>query len=497
MTDPLRPRQFNFSDWQRSFALQAVGLNLAQVTIRDFAGNIRLWTLGMERLYGYTAMEAIGQISHRLLKTVFPRPLPEIEALLRTHGEWSGELLHTTRDGRKIWVSTQWALTVDQESNDFIISEENHDITELKRTRTRQALFLDTFQSSQDAIILKSLDGTILEANLAVERIFGYMPEELIGQSVSLLIPDDLQPQENDIIGEIHKGNRIEHFETIRKRKNGELFEVSLSISPVHNENGKIIGAAKIARDITERNNSHRKMQSLLAELAHLDRVDTMGQMASAIAHELNQPLTALLGYLGAASIILKQRGSDTDPIRTSVEAAKKQAQRSSDVVARLRNYLRPGAGERQNSDFNDLVREAVELGSFGKSLGHIVVDYDLATDIPIVLIDRVQICQVIVNLVRNAVEAMETSPVKVLSVKTKRSPERFLELTVEDSGCGIDPAIQALLFQPFTTSKPHGMGIGLSICRDIVEAHGGRMWVGSKNQGTIFGLMLPLEEEE
>ena len=215
------PSIYTFSTWDISFAAHAAGLDLAQIAIRDLDGTIRLWTRGMQRLYGFSSEEASGQISHHLLKTDFPRPLSDIEKMLFETGEWSGELQHTHRSGRRLVVSTYWTLGRDERAGRHVVSEVNHDVTELKRIRQRHALLADVLESSQDAVIIKTLDGIVTDLNPAAERLYGFRPNELIGKSIFLLYPPELVEQEKAIIDKITDGLRVEHFETVRLRKDG------------------------------------------------------------------------------------------------------------------------------------------------------------------------------------------------------------------------------------------------------------------------------------
>ena len=482
-----------FTTWDLSFAAHAPGFDLAPIAIRDFDGTIRHWTRGMQRLYGYSADEANGRISHRLLRTEFPKALSEIETELLDRREWTGELRHTHRDGQRLVVSAHWSLGEDRRAGRQVISEVNQDITELKRIRMRHALLADVLESSQDAVLIKTLDGTVTDLNPAAEALYGFSAGELLGRSIFLLYPAELIAQEPDIIARIKNGEGIEHFETVRRRKDRSIIEVSLSISPVHDDDGHIVGAAHIARDITEQNAARRRVEGLQVSLAHMGRINTMGQMASALAHELRQPLAALGNYLSAARLIAAKADIDRTQLGVSIERAMQQATRTVDIVSRLQSFMSKGKTERQLADLNAVVEDSVRLGTLDAERSGVSVSLKTDEGIKPLLIDPIQIGQVVVNLVRNAVEAMRDVGVRRLEVATKAT-DAAAEIVVFDTGPGIAADILEKLFQPFVTSKPTGMGMGLSICRELVRAHGGALTASSREGGgTVFTVSLPL----
>ena len=228
-------------------------------------GPIEFWNAGAERLYGFTREEAIGHSSHALLQTKFPVEFSELITHLQNELYWSGQLRHVCKDGREIIVESRLQLL-----DDGTVIEVNRDITERKqieadlREREQQLRWLASIvQSSDDAIVSKNLDGIITSWNKGAERVFGYTAEEAIGQPITLLIPQDRQDEERTILTRIRRGERIEHFETVRQRKHGSLIVASLTVSPVRNAEGKIVGASKIARDITEQKRTSDQIATL------------------------------------------------------------------------------------------------------------------------------------------------------------------------------------------------------------------------------------------
>jgi PAS domain S-box-containing protein len=234
-------------------------------------GPIEFWNAGAERLYGFMQNEAVGRSSHALLQTKFPIDFAELRSQLRDGQSWLGELRHTRKDGSEVVVESRMQLF-----GDGIVLEANRDITArreieaaLRESEQRLRWLASIVESGDDVIVSKSLDGIVTSWNKAAERIFGYSAQEAIGQPITLVIPEDRQSEEREILTRIRRGERIDHFETIRQRKNGSLIEISLTVSPVKDANGKIVGASKIARDITEQKRSQQQIGVLAREAEH------------------------------------------------------------------------------------------------------------------------------------------------------------------------------------------------------------------------------------
>ena len=461
---------------------------------RSFEGEIRYWSRGMERLYGFTADEALGRISRQLLRTEFPRSLDVVEHELLARNEWTGELLHRRRDGEEIIVVSHQSLRPESGGATSLVTEVNNDITEERRHREARLYLASIVETSEDAIVGKTLDGLITTWNRAAEALFGYTAAENVGRPVTLLVPPDRQHEEAMILARLHRGEQLRHYETVRLRKDGSEFAVSLSISPIMNQAGQIVGASKIVRDVTRERQSLSRIQELQAELVHVSRLSTMGQMASAIAHELNQPLTAIGNYAGALNRVLTAGNAAADParVRDIVERIRQQTNRAGDVIRRLRDHVAKRNPVRQPEDVNMVVREAVELGLIGTRNQGLQTTIEFDEAVGAVLLDRVQIGQVVINLVRNAVEAMEASERRALTISTHALPGA-VEIVVTDSGEGLAPEIAGRLFEPFVTSKPSGLGLGLSICRELIEAHGGKLSAApGADGGMAFTIRLP-----
>ena len=281
-------------------------------------------------------------------------------------------------------------------------------------------------------------------------------------------------------------------------RKNGEPVEVSLTVSPMRNTEGRIIGASKIARNIGQRRAQERRIQELQGELLHATRLASAGQLAAALAHELNQPLTAILNYAGVLDeLAAAVAGVQGDMLRDVVKKVTDQTGRAGDIIRRLRGFVAKRELEQEIQDLNRTIEESLALGMVGSSYGNVHLKTGLALDLPPVRIDRVQIQQVMINLLRNAIEAMQNSPKRELQISTARDGTGFVRANVADTGPGLPPEIATTLFQPFITTKGQGLGIGLSICRSIIESHGGKLWVeANESGGTVFSFRLPIAME-
>jgi two-component system, LuxR family, sensor kinase FixL len=478
--------QFN-AEWQ--------AFDLAPVAIRDLDGKIRLWTTGMQHLYGYSAAEAVGRVSHELLKTAFPQPLRDIETEMLDQGTWSGELVHRRRDNGIVVVASLWSLFRAADGTPHAVTEVNSDLTKQKSAEAERLRLASIIESSEDAIIGKNLEGLVTSWNKAAEALFGFTAEEILGRPVAILFPLERVADEQLILERLRRGERVEHYDAVRLRKDGTEVHVSLSISPIRDLAGEIVGASKIARDITDQRRTQERLQETQAELRHVSRLSTMGKMASSLAHELNQPLTATRNYLAALRRLTAAPELDRERIGEIAARAEAQAARAGEVIRNLREFVGKGETNQRPEDLKRVVEEATALALIEAKHKGVTMVMQFDRSLPPVTIDRIQIQQVVVNLVRNAAEAMEGAEPRQLTVSTAwLTAAAAVEIAVADTGPGIAPEVAARLFQPFVTSKKSGMGLGLSICREIVEAHGGTLSARPNvPRGTVFTITLPV----
>jgi two-component system sensor kinase FixL len=348
-----------------------------------------------------------------------------------------------------------------------------------------------------DAMVVIDERGSILSFSAAAEKMFGYSEDEVAGRNIKMLMPSpDRERHDQYLVNYLTTGKRkiigIGRVTTALHR-DGNTFPIELAVGEAWLGERRIFTG--FMRDLTERQQTLLRLQDLQSELAHVGRVSEMGTLASSLAHELNQPLTAVSSYCESArDLLTADAGAETlEIVREALDEAAKQAVRAGQIVRRLRDFMSHGDTERQVESLQQLINEANALALVGSREHGIDVQLSLDPEADIVFVDRIQVQQVLVNLIRNAIDAMMASDIRCLTMRTTRRSDAFVEVTVEDTGEGISEAIAAQLFQPFVTSKQNGMGIGLSICRTIVEAHGGRIWFEpGANGGTAFHFTLP-----
>jgi two-component system, LuxR family, sensor kinase FixL len=352
-----------------------------------------------------------------------------------------------------------------------------------------------------DAMIIIDEVGTILSFSTAAEKMFGYAEEEVVGENVSMLMPSPdrerhdgyLKNYRDTGVRKIIGTGRV----TTARHRDGNSFPIELSVGEAKFEGTRVFTG--FIHDITQRQKAELRFHELQSELAHVGRLTELGTLASSLAHELNQPLTAIANYCEGASALLEEE-PDRDGLDMAREALRdtaEQALRAGEIVRRMRDFLSHGDSEQAVESLSKIMTEANALALVGSREHDIEVQISLDPEAESVFVDRIQIQQVLVNLIRNAIEAMLDSPVRTLTISTS-AEEDMITVAIEDSGSGISDELAPQLFQPFVTSKEAGMGIGLSICRTIIEAHGGRIWFEPAAEGgTIFQFTLPKAEVE
>jgi two-component system sensor kinase FixL len=337
--------------------------------------------------------------------------------------------------------------------------------------------------------------GRIISFSAAAERMFGYSEAELLGENVSSLMPSPDR--------ERHDGYLRRYFQTAERRiigigrvttarrRDGSTFPIHLHVGEARFGDDRVFTG--FIQDLTERERTERELHSLQSEMAHVSRVSEMGTLATSIAHELNQPLTAIANYVETSRDLLGDPDEETlAVIREAMDDCAAQAIRAGQIVRRLRDFMSRGETERRVESLSRLIGEASALALIGAREQGVDVEMHLDATTDDVLVDRIQIQQVLVNLMRNAIEAMADSSVRRLDISSEPDRDGCVRVTVADSGPGLAPEVAEKLFQPFVTTKPHGMGIGLSICQTIVNAHEGRIWAEpSRLGGTAFHFTL------
>jgi two-component system sensor kinase FixL len=349
--------------------------------------------------------------------------------------------------------------------------------------RSRLAAIIE---SSSDAIISKDLQGIVTSWNGAAERLLGYTAREMIGQPITAIFPPNRVDEEASILTKIGYGERVDPYETVRCPKDGRAISVSVTVSPIWDAEGVVIGASTIIRDLTEREEHERRIRELQAELAHVQRLTELGQVVSTLVHEVNQPLAAIGNYVNASRRLLV--AGKQEQVEGALKQIGDQTERAGQIVERIRAFVRKGEPRMRTEHLPQVFDEIVNLTEASMGEEGLRITTHIHPMASAAEIDKVQVHQVMFNLMRNAIEAMQGQPRRELAVAAKPAEGGMLEISVADRGPGLPEEVRGKLFQPFITTKPNGMGIGLSVCRTIVETHGGRLWAEDNfGGGTVF----------
>jgi PAS domain S-box-containing protein len=372
------------------------------------------------------------------------------------------------------------------------------DITERKRAEQATRLLAAIVESSQDAIVSKSLNGVITSWNKGAERLFGYAAEEAVGQNITLIIPPERRDEERTILEQLTRGERVDHMETVRMRKDGSLLDVSLTISPMKDVAGRVVGASKLARDITEQKRAEEALRQAQTDLAHASRLTTMGEFTASLAHEVKQPIAAIVTDANTCVRWIARDQPDLTEAREAAWRIVKGAKRASEIINRVGLLFKKGTPQRELVDVNEIAREMIVLLGDEASRHSISIRTELAEDLPHVIGDRVQLQQVMMNLIVNGVEAMyDVDGPRELTIKSQPAENNELLLSVSDNGMGLPRQQADEIFNAFFTTKIHGTGMGLRISRSIVESHGGRLWAADNSpRGASFCFTLPTKAE-
>jgi two-component system sensor kinase FixL len=359
----------------------------------------------------------------------------------------------------------------------------------------RQAHVQAILETVPDAMVIIDEKGTIQSLSTTAERQFGVSTQEARGQNVAILMPAPYRQEHDSYLSRyLATGERriigIGRV-VVGQRKDGSTFPMELSVGEVlHQGKHQFVG---FVRDLTQRQERDRMFHEVQSELLHVSRLSTMGEMASALAHELNQPLSAMANYLRGSRRLLENSSDErAETIRDALDKAANQALRAGEVIQRLRDFIARGETEKRIESIKKLVEETSALALVAAKEHPVRLDMKLNPSMDLVLVDKVQIQQVLLNLLRNAIEAMQASACREITISTTPAADNMLAVQVADTGAGIAPDIASKLFQPFVTTKRQGMGIGLSLSRTIIESHGGEITVEPNPEGgTIFRFTL------
>lgn len=467
----------------------------------DPMGQVTIWNRGAERLKGGTEEEILGQPSALFYPgeaVAIGKPQADIERA-RKEGRFEEEDWRLRKDGSEFLAAVSWTALYGEGGELRGFAKIISDITEKRsaedRLRAHESQLTAILSTVPDAMVVIDESGKMLSFSAAAEALCGFKESEVLGRNVRMLMPSPdrerhdsyihryLETGEKRIIG---KGRVV-----FGQRADGSLFPMELYIGEALRGNERIFTG--FVRDLTERRMIEQQMATLQAEIIHVTRVSAMGTMASTLAHELNQPIAAVANYVEAVRDQMASPDKSEWPMmREALGEAASEALRAGQIVRRLREFVSRGEVEKTIESLPDLVNEASVLGLAGSREMGIEAHFDLDPGASPVLVDKVQIQQVLINLIRNACEAMADSPIKRLTISSRAEKEGDIQVTVSDTGCGMAPGVAKQLFTAFVSTKPEGMGLGLSICRTIVEVNGGKIWMDThKGKGTDFHFTL------
>ncbi len=471
------------------------------IYLLDAEGRVTIWNKGAERLKGWREEEVVGKdaaIFYPPDAVAAGKPEGDLAVAAR-EGRLEMEDWRVRKDGSEFLadVSITALRTAGGDLRGFakVVSDITGRRAAEEALRSQESHLRSILSTVPDAMVVIDDQGSIVSFSAAAERLFGYQEAELLGVNVSRLMPSPdrerhdayirrfLETGEKRIIGI----GRV----VFAERRDGSTFPMELSIGEASSDSHPLFTG--FIRDLTERQQTEARLESLQSELIHVSRVSAMGTMASTLAHELNQPITAVANYVEAVRDLLANPDpADIPMIRDVLDDTAKEALRAGHIVRRLRDFVARGEVEKTIEKLPVLINEAAVLGLMGAREKGVEPRFDLDPYASPVLVDKVQIQQVLINLIRNAVEAMADSPVRQLTVTSRPDQRGFVRVIVADTGPGVSPEVAEQLFTAFVSTKAEGMGLGLSICRTIVEANGGRIWMEPRaGGGTEFHFTL------
>jgi PAS domain S-box-containing protein len=471
------------------------------VFVRDINDVITYWNRGAEELYGWKKTEAVGKTSHQLMQTIFPKPLEEITAELIRTGRWEGELVHTKKDGTQAIVASRWSVQRDERGHPVATLETNNDVTE--RMRAEDALRRSDayLKEAQRLSLTGSFGWKVSSGELFWSeesfRIFGY--DRTTKPSLELIIqrthPTDIA-RVRQLIDRASRDGKDWELEHQLLMPDGSVKFAHVVAHAARHEAGSVEFVGAIM-DVSAAKRAEQELRNAQAELAHISRVTTLGELTASIAHEVNQPLAGVVTNAEAALGWLGAKPPNLDQAREVLGHIVKDGMRAGDVIHRIRALIKKAPPRMSRIDVNEVALDVITL-TRSEMLRHgVSLRTELTPGLPLIEGDRIQLQQVVLNLILNAVEAMSgiDEGAREMRITTGREASSGVLVSVRDSGPGLDPQSVDHLFEAFYTTKPDGMGMGLAICRSIIEAHRGRLWAtANEPQGAVFQFTLPLE---
>jgi two-component system sensor kinase FixL len=502
------PHQSDSDDRSRNERLQlgiegsGIGLWELNLTTREL-----VWSKTARELFGFSGEQPIS--FDIFLSLLDPQDrdhtVRSLQRSIESGDNFNAEFRIERNPGGEHWVRTRGSVVKADDGSPLHLAGIAFDIDDEKQLeqalRTQQNHLRSILETVPDAMIVIDSRGLMRFFSSAAERLFGYSEGEAIGRNISeLMAGPDRARHDNHL--DRYKASGERHIIGIGRivtgrRRDGTTFPIHLTIGEMQSGGERYFTG--FIRDLTEYQQTQARLHELQSELVHVSRLSAMGEMASALAHELNQPLSAISNYMkGSRRLLTDSNDPNRSKIESAMDRAAEQALRAGQIIRRLRDFVSRGESEKRVESLAKLIEEAGALGLTGAREQGVLLRFNLEPLSDQVLVDRVQIQQVLVNLFRNALEAMANSEKKELVVTNLRVADHMIEVSVADSGPGFPEDVKSNLFQTFFTTKETGMGVGLSISRSIIEAHGGRMWAESNPWGgATFRFTLPSAAQE
>jgi PAS domain S-box-containing protein len=506
------------------------------IFVRELDETITYWNTGAEERYGWTREQALGKVSHQLLHTVFPAPLDAItEELLHT-GRWEGELVHTRRDGSKVVVASRWSLQTDERGRPLATLETNNDITEQKRASAELqaserkyrnifqavgvSIWEEDFSEVKAAIDALKAQGVsdfrrylaehpeftrqtiamvkVLNVNDATVELFGARTKDDLLVSLNRVFLPETEGAFAQTLIAMAEGRTSFAAETALLSLKGERLEVMFTIT-FATEPAAMDSVLVSIVDITKRKRSQEALERAQAELAHVNRISTLGVLTASIAHEVSQPIAATVVNAEAASRWLTASPPNFERAQRALNAIVHDSKRAGEILSRIRSLVKKAPVKRERLDINTVIVEVIGLTHGEVQRNGVTLRTQLQPALPPVLGDRTQLQQVVLNFILNAVDATSSLDKYRRNVVISAAEDSSnVMVAVRDTGVGLQEGDGDHLFQPFYTTKASGMGMGLSICRSIIEAHGGRVWAArNPESGATFQFVLPTQHTQ
>jgi PAS domain S-box-containing protein len=468
-----------------------IDLSPDAIIVRSLEGTITFWSKGAENMYGWTATEAIGQITHALLKTKFPEPLNDIISQVVTSGCWTGELGHKTKDGRDLVVQSWWLAEKDENGEIKGILESNIDATERKKSEEKlreskvweaTSFYTRTLiETSLDPLVTINAEGKITDVNRATENVTGCSREELIGSDFLNYFTEPEKASAG--YKQVFTEGFVKDYPLAIRHKSGKVTDVLYNASVYRNAEGEVQGVFAAARDVTER----KKLEQKLKES---ERLATIGATAGMVGHDIRNPLQAITSdvYLAKTDLASTPESEEKKNVLESLQEIEKNVDYVNKIVADLQDFARPISPKPEEVDLEQAIHSVLARLEIP---GNVTARHSIRRDFPKLKVDPAYLQRILTNLANNAIQAMPKGGKLAINAVTKNGKAI---ISVEDNGEGIPESIRSKLFTPLVTTKSKGQGFGLSVVKRFTEGMGGTVTFESEvGKGTKFILELPL----